>query len=54
MPDISKCSNHKCPLAKKCFRHECEPNDFWQAYTSFTPLQDDNGKVTCEYFIELR
>lgn len=24
MPDITMCSNHTCPLAKQCYRHEAK------------------------------
>ena len=44
--DITKCSNEKCCLKEKCFRHTCE-SQYWQAYSLFEPLSDEE----CEFFI---
>jgi hypothetical protein len=43
MPDISMCNNDDCPLAKKCYRHEAEPNKRWQSYDKFEGGTDCRG-----------
>lgn len=47
MPDISMCANHKCPSAKKCYRHEATPTPGWQTYGSFAP---NKKRKKCGYF----
>jgi hypothetical protein len=49
MPDIAMCSNHECPAAKLCYRHEAKP-EFLQWYDEFRP--DMSGK--CIDFMPLR
>ena len=45
-PDISMCSNQKCPSRKKCHRFTALP-DGWQSYSAFAP---EKGKKKCKYF----
>jgi hypothetical protein len=40
MPDIKMCTNFKCPLADKCYRVSCKPNDIVQSYQFFEPKFD--------------
>lgn len=48
MPNITMCINHKCPMAKKCYRHKAKPSDY-QSVSLFKP--SDNGK--CDKFEEI-
>lgn len=47
MPDITKCLNALCPMAKKCYRFTCE-SSYWQSIAKFTP----ESKKECKYFIK--
>lgn len=38
MPDISLCSNTKCPLRYRCGRYLCKPDAHWQSYSGFQPI----------------
>ena len=49
MADITKCNLQDCPLKEMCYRFTVEPNEYWQAYSSFKPKEED-GKVKCDYF----
>jgi hypothetical protein len=38
MPDISMCSDDKCPARERCHRHKAsgtKPSEPWQAYMDF-------------------
>lgn len=35
MPDITMCTNMKCPLASECYRARAKPSEEWQAYSCF-------------------
>jgi len=47
MPDISLCLNTTCPSNKYCYRFTATPNEYKQAYASFT-LEDD--EMSCSHF----
>lgn len=47
MPDISKCSNTKCPSREKCYRYRVKPSEM-QSYADFKP---DGEK--CSRFISI-
>jgi len=53
MPDITMCGNHSCPLGKTCYRHEAKPTPHWQSVSDFKPTEDKDGKIICEYFLEI-
>lgn len=38
MPDISLCSNTKCPLKYRCGRYLAVPDTHWQSYSGFQPI----------------
>ena len=38
MPDISLCSNVKCPLKYRCGRYLGVPSSNWQTYSGFQPI----------------
>src|SRR5690242_6529136 len=46
MPDITMCSNEKCPQKRKCYRYMAEPSAI-QSYTDF-------NEVDCKYFWPLK
>ena len=49
--DITKCTNHKCKLAKNCWRYNSPSNELNQSYAFFTPTVDEKtGNTLCEYF----
>lgn len=52
MPDITMCSNHKCPAADKCWRYGCKPTRTYQSYALFTPNQDDSKGFKCDFFMD--
>ena len=35
MPDISLCSNTKCPLKYRCGRYLAVPDKHWQSYSGY-------------------
>ena len=35
MPDITMCTNTKCPLLHKCYRAQASSNKFIQSYAEF-------------------
>lgn len=47
MPDITKCLNALCPMAKKCYRFTCELS-YRQSVARFTP----ESKTECKMFIK--
>jgi len=42
MPDISMCSNRKCPSSKYCYRFTATPSEFRQSYADFTVNEGDD------------
>lgn len=48
MPDITMCSNTKCPMRHKCYRFTATPSK-WQAYVDFDKYRIDDN---CVYYIE--
>ena len=40
MPDISLCSNDKCPKRKVCYRAQAESSSPWQSYSEFDFKRD--------------
>lgn len=48
MPDISMCSNHKCPLKDMCYRYRAIPSDY-QYYQSYEFVIVDD-KIECDGF----
>ena len=50
MPDITMCSNVKCPLARECYRSELSGTrpSSWQSMSVF----DTNEDGECDYFME--
>lgn len=48
MPDLTLCSNHFCPSAKNCWRHEAKPVGR-QPYATFDPGRE--GK--CREFVAM-
>lgn len=51
MPDISMCENVSCPSRRKCYRYMAKPNSYWQAYSSFKPIDGDR---LCFDFIDVK
>ena len=49
MPDISLCLNDECPFRKTCYRHEADPNEFYQSYHPYAPGVDG----ICEDYLPL-
>lgn len=49
MPDITKCTNNRCPVAYKRYRMQSESNPLYQSYSIWYP--DRKGK--CGMFIKL-
>lgn len=55
MPDITMCTNHECPMAKMCWRHEAPPNPFWQSWNRFLPYKIGRfDEIICDEFMEMR
>ena len=50
MPDISKCPGTDCPMRDSCYRYVAEPNGFWQAYFSKSPITTQDNKPFCQYY----
>lgn len=53
MPDITMCSNYKCPLRWHCERSASsgtEPSKR-QSYAHFEPKPIDNGLLKCDKFV---
>ena len=48
MSDITKCQNSDCKLKEKCLRWIASPNQYYQSYTMFEPLNDK-----CDMFLEV-
>lgn len=48
MPDLSMCSNLKCPGQETCYRFRATPG-YWQSYSSYEP--DESGK--CRSYISV-
>ena len=48
MSDITKCQNSYCKLKEKCLRWIASPNQYYQSYAMFEPL---NGK--CDMLLEV-
>jgi hypothetical protein len=46
MPDITMCHGEGCPLKEKCKRHTIKPDEYWQAYFTETPYENDE----CDYY----
>ena len=54
MPDITMCTNEKCPLNKTCYRFTAIPSEYIQSYAEFKPFIDDVlDYADCEYFLEI-
>ena len=51
MPDITICTNNKCPLRRLCYRFTAKPNKEWQSYGLFEPVKMEDGNYCCEMFI---
>lgn len=49
-PDIAMCDNKTCPLRMTCYRFIAEPNPWRQTYGYFKWDEDNEGKVTCDYY----
>ena len=49
MPDISMCSNDKCPLREECYRFKATPSE----YQSYANLEYNENDQTCEWFWEI-
>ena len=47
MPDISLCRNTNCPLRNNCYRFTAKPDEFRQAYGSFTY---DYETKSCDHY----
>lgn len=47
MPDITMCSNNKCPIRDKCYRYLAKPSER-QAYRKIELDLD----VYCDYFMK--
>ena len=52
MPDITMCTNGKCPLSGKCFRFRAMPSEFMQAYSCFQPSGYEMD-ADCDWFMEI-
>lgn len=48
MPDISMCTNIKCPLKEDCYRFNAPVNPYRQSYANFNFEKDSKGKTTCQ------
>ena len=48
MPDISLCTDSKCPTRVACYRYRAWPSDY-QTYTNFVR----NGKNKCESWLPI-
>lgn len=49
MPDITLCTDNKCPMRNECYCFRAKPSKWGQSYFAESPLKD--GK--CEYFFPL-
>lgn len=47
MPDISMCQNTKCLSHTKCYRFTATPNELWQSYAEFKPI---DGEDRCSHY----
>ena len=47
MPDITMCTNSKCPVRKSCYRCIAPPST-QQSYTFF---KVEDGKVVCKHYM---
>ena len=53
--DITLCTNNKCKLAKKCYRHLVKSDIVWQSQAAFEPVfSDEPGVVKCDFFMDYR
>ena len=51
MPDISMCTNEKCPSKEKCYRFMAVPSDWRQSYSEWKPKE---GEDKCDGFWEIQ
>jgi hypothetical protein len=42
MSDISKCKGTNCPLKETCYRFRAPSNDYWQAWFSEVPYNNES------------
>jgi len=47
MPDITMCTNKKCPSNDSCYRSTAEPNEHRQAFADFKPQKNH---LYCAYY----
>ena len=54
MADLTKCSDHDCPMKYDCHRYTVAPNPHRQSYFGKSPLKhvEKDGQIVpeCEYF----
>lgn len=50
MPDISMCSDIKCPSHHKCYRFMAIPSEHWQAYGGYSCPE---GAEKCDSFVPI-
>ena len=56
MPDITMCSNYKCPIRWHCYRSASsgtEPSDRRQSYSRFEPkpAEGNASLIKCDHFV---
>lgn len=50
MPDITMCTNAKCPIRRSCYRYVAPPTPDWQSYALFKQYTNP-AVLTCDYYI---
>lgn len=50
MPDITMCSNDNCIKKQECYRYTCNPNQYWQAYSTFEPISNEENRFKCKNY----
>lgn len=53
MPDITMCKGNNCPLKETCYRYSAKPNKYLQSYFTETPYKMIEGRIECDYYMEL-
>ena len=51
MADITKCEGTDCPLKESCFRFKSKANEYWQAYFTKVPFNEESD--SCEHYWEV-
>ena len=54
MPDFTLCQNAECPLGSICKRLQIRSSSIYQSYSFFEPTLNENKKIDCNYFIEIK